>query len=223
VRVVSELSSITLARGTAEEFLNLPMLRFDHRSLLGYRPGRKRLLDITLALSLSIATLPVYLLIAALLFLSGIRPVFRHEKRLQLRGETRAVPRFARPAAGEGGAAGALARSLFRVVPSLAGLPALHAVLAGRLSLVGPIPFGRETGRFADEWRRLLATLKPGVCDVSAVADHPWVPFRDPLGLNVYYVQNWSISLDLQIVLREWMRSFQDRDGREGKEQRLGP
>jgi lipopolysaccharide/colanic/teichoic acid biosynthesis glycosyltransferase len=191
------------------------MLRFDHRSLVGYRPGRKRLLDFSIALVAAAVTLPFFLLCAGLLFLSGIRPVVRGERRARLRGRISTFPRFAHPAEGEGGAAGALVRRLFRALPFLAYIPGLFAVLSGRFSLVGPIPFGRGSGRFADEWRRLLATLKPGLCDVSAVADHPWVPFRDPVGLNVYYVQNWSVSLDLQIVLREWMRSFRRRDGKE--------
>lgn len=211
VRVVSDLSSITLAQGRAEEFLNLPMLRFDHRSLVGCRPGRKRFLDFSLALIGVIVTLPFFLLLHFLLFLSGIRPIIRRDGRPGFRGKIQYVPRFTTPPESAGGAAGALVRRLFGIAPPLAALPSLYPVLLGRFSLVGPIPFGRETGRFADEWQRLLATLKPGLCDVTAVGDHPWVPFRDPLGLNVYYVQYWSVGLDLQIVLRKLMRSFQDR------------
>ncbi len=214
VRVVSELSTLTLAQGRAEEFLNIPVLRFARRTLVGYHPVRKRLLDLCLSFTGLVVTFPLFLSGYLLLILSGIRPIIRSEEIRHFHGERKRLPRFAVPEKGEGGAAGALLRNLFRAAPAAVGIPSLYAVLTGRFSLVGPIRFDPGGDRSLDEWQRLLTTMKPGICDAASVAENPWVPFRDPVGLNVYYVQYWSIGLDLQIVIRELVRSFQNPTGR---------
>lgn len=206
VRVVSDLSAITVARGEAEEFLNLPMLRFERRILLRYRAGRKRFFDLALALPAAIVTAPLFLLFALIGLLSGVRPLFATEVRRHFRGERRRLRTFRVPAAGEGGGGGALLRRLYGRLPALALIPVLGPVAAGKFSFVGPYPEEPERGRFLDEWQRLLVTLRPGIWNVSAVAGYPWVPFRDPVGLNLYYLQYWSAGLDLHIVLRELLR-----------------
>ncbi|MFH1682002.1 MAG: glycosyltransferase [Candidatus Eisenbacteria bacterium] len=206
VRVVSDLAAITVSRGEAEEFLNLPMLRFERRSLVRYRPGRKRLFDLVLALGGVILTLPL-LLVLGFVHLAGAKPVFAVEKRAHFRGTTVRVRKLRVPAPGETGGAREALRAFYRVLPSAALLPALYSVLLGRLSFIGPSPVEAERGRFLDEWQRLLVTMRPGLWTTAAVAGYPWVPFRDPVGLNVYYLQHWSAGLDLHIVLREALRS----------------
>ncbi len=208
VRVVSDLSAITLARGKTEEFLNLPVLRFDRRSLLGYRPGMKRFADFVIALFASVITLPVAAVALLLLLAGRIRPLLRPIDVPVFRGGSVRRPRFRVPPPGEGGVPGALARRLFTAFPLAAAIPSLYTVLSGRFSFVGPSPHATEEGRFLDEWQRLAATARPGLCDVGAVSEHRWVPFRDPLGLNVYYMQQWTVGLDLQIIIRELIRSF---------------
>ncbi len=208
VRVVSDLSSIMLAHGQAEEFLNLPMLRFDRRSLIRYRGGRKRLFDFLVAFSLALLTLPLLLMLSLWGTLAGVRPVIERSGKRHFRNEIVMLPRFRVPSGDEKGSRSALA-SLHRRIPILRCLPLLYPVLSGRLSFVGPHPEEPDSGRNLDEWQRQLVTLRPGLCDVTAMADHPWIPFRDPVGLNMYYLQYWSFSLDLQIMLREWIRSFE--------------
>ncbi|MFH1279712.1 MAG: glycosyltransferase [Candidatus Eisenbacteria bacterium] len=206
VRVVSDLSAITVARGEAEEFLNLPMLRFERRILLRYRAGRKRAFDLLLALSAALLTAPLFLFLAATGLVSGARPLLASEMRPHFRGERRRLRTLRVPREGEGGGGGAFLRRVYGRMPALTLIPALGQVAAGKFSFVGPYPEEPERGRFLDEWQRLLVTLRPGLWNVSAVAGYPWVPFRDPVGLNLYYLQCWSAGLDLHIVLRELLR-----------------
>ena len=207
IRVVSDLSAITVASGKAEEFLNLPMLRYERRTLLRYRPGAKRLFDFLLALAGVILTLPLAVVLLPLGILSGTRPVFARESRPFFRGERRVLRFFGVPREGKGGAIGTALRAFYIRFPGAARIPALYPILAGRFSFVGPFPEEPEEGRVLDEWRRLLVTMKPGLYDASAVGGFPWIPFRDPVGLNLYYLQKWSIGLDIHIVLRETLRA----------------
>lgn len=219
VRVLSDLAAITVARGKAEEFLNLPVLRFERRTLVSYRPGWKRLFDIAVSLAGIVITFPLFLLILLLGVFGGVRPVFSIEKIPHFRGVFHKLNRFRIPADGEGNFFAARLRSLFIRTPALASLPALYAVLSGRFSFVGPYPQEQERGRFLDEWQRILVTMKPGLCRVSAAEDHSWVPFRDPVGLNLYYLQYWSVGFDLQIVLRRLFRSVSAVEGASNEEE----
>ncbi|MBN1826798.1 MAG: glycosyltransferase [Candidatus Eisenbacteria bacterium] len=207
VRVLSDLESMTIARGRAEAFLNLPVLRFERRLLIRLRPGRKRLFDFLLGVVLLIAgAIPAALITLAAL-IGGARPVFRREERVHFRGVRERLLLFRVPSPGETAGAARALGSLYGRFPFLAAYPALGAVLAGRFSFVGPFPEEPEAGRFLDEWQRLLVTMKPGIVPVTARADHSWVPFRDPVGLNLYYLQYWSIGFDLQILLHRLFRS----------------
>ncbi|MBM3320128.1 MAG: glycosyltransferase [Candidatus Eisenbacteria bacterium] len=206
VRVVSDLAAITISRGEAEEFLNLPMLRFERRSLVRYRPGRKRLFDLLFAFAGIVLGLPLFLLLFSA-GLAGARPVFAVETRPHIRGAKVRVRKLRVPGPEERGMIRSTLRGFYRALPFAAFYPALFSVLAGRLSFIGPSVGEAEKGRFLDEWQRLVATMRPGLWTSAAVAGYPWVPFRDPVGLNLYYLQHWSVGLDLHIVLREMLRS----------------
>lgn len=204
IRVLTDLEAITLSQGVAEEFLNLPMLRFERRNLVQLRPWLKRIADFLAAAALLVLTSPLQ----ALLLIAGLlsRPALAWEDRHDYRGYPHRIPLFHDPGTGWRGA-------LFRTLPPLRYLPSLWSILTGSLSFVGPYPEEPEENRSMDDWNLILTRLKPGVLDVTSIADHPWVPFRDPAGLNMYYLQHWSIGLDLQIVLKEFLRVWDNEEG----------
>jgi lipopolysaccharide/colanic/teichoic acid biosynthesis glycosyltransferase len=85
---------------------------------------------------------------------------------------------------------------------SLDELPQLFNVLIGQMSLVGPRP-QRSTemalyhGR---DYRRLL--LKPGISGLWQVSGRSDVGWDDAIRLDLYYVENWSLTGDLVILWR---------------------
>ncbi|RPJ40670.1 MAG: hypothetical protein EHM19_13300, partial [Candidatus Latescibacterota bacterium] len=206
IRVVSDLAVLTISRGEAEEFLNLPMLRFERHVLIRYRSGRKRLFDFLLAAALIVLTLPTFVVLVLLGLARGL-PLTSVETRPHFHGSAVRIRRLCVPAPGEGGPASAVLRALYGLIPAAAAIPSLYAILAGRLSFVGPNAAEPERGGFLDEWQRLIVTMRPGLWTASAVAGYPWIPFRDPVGLNLFYVQHWLVGLDLHVVLREALRS----------------
>lgn len=85
---------------------------------------------------------------------------------------------------------------------SLDELPQFFNVLKGDMSLVGPRPHQeREVNRYSEYHRRLL-TIKPGVTGLAQVSGRSDLDFEDEYRLDVYYIENWSLWLDIIICLK---------------------
>jgi exopolysaccharide biosynthesis polyprenyl glycosylphosphotransferase len=87
---------------------------------------------------------------------------------------------------------------------SLDELPQLFNVVAGEMSLVGPRPaLPEETNRYHDHMRRRLA-VKPGITGLWQVNGRSDLPWEEAIRLDLRYVENWSLMLDLQILWKTW-------------------
>jgi len=85
---------------------------------------------------------------------------------------------------------------------SIDELPQFFNVLFGSMSLVGPRPHQhREVEKYMDYHRRLL-TIKPGVTGMAQVSGRSDLDFEDEYKLDLYYIENWSLLLDIQICLK---------------------
>ncbi|MEV4618074.1 sugar transferase [Asanoa sp. NPDC049573] len=85
---------------------------------------------------------------------------------------------------------------------SLDELPQLFNVLLGQMSLVGPRPpLPQEVAQYADDVRRRLA-VKPGMTGLWQVSGRSDLPWEEAVRLDLRYVENWSLSLDLVILMR---------------------
>jgi exopolysaccharide biosynthesis polyprenyl glycosylphosphotransferase len=83
---------------------------------------------------------------------------------------------------------------------SLDELPQLFNVLLGEMSLVGPRPaLPEEAALYADHVRRRLA-VKPGVTGMWQVSGRSDLSWDETVRLDLRYVENWSLALDLQIL-----------------------
>ncbi len=95
---------------------------------------------------------------------------------------------------------------------SLDELPQLFNALRGDLSLVGPRPItAEELSRYGDRHASFLA-LKPGITGLWQVAGRSAVDYDDRVKLDVFYIENWSLGLDVSILFRT-MRSVAARKG----------
>lgn len=85
---------------------------------------------------------------------------------------------------------------------SLDELPQLINVLKGQMSLVGPRPpLPDEVARYPADARRRLA-VKPGMTGLWQVSGRADLPWEEAVRLDLWYVENWSLTLDLVILLR---------------------
>lgn len=85
---------------------------------------------------------------------------------------------------------------------SLDELPQLINVLKGQMSLVGPRMITPQELSKYGEYQELLASVKPGLTGYWQVKGRQNVPYEDRVRMDVYYITHWSLSLDLQILLR---------------------
>jgi exopolysaccharide biosynthesis polyprenyl glycosylphosphotransferase len=85
---------------------------------------------------------------------------------------------------------------------SLDELPQLFNVLAGEMSLVGPRPaLPEETARYAESQRGRLR-VKPGVTGLWQVNGRHDLAFEDYVRYDLFYVENWSLTMDLYILAK---------------------
>lgn len=85
---------------------------------------------------------------------------------------------------------------------SLDELPQLFNVFVGNLSLVGPRPIvEQELERYGDE-SGLFLHIKPGLTGLWQVSGRNDVSYDNRVKLDIYYIENWSLGLDLAILLR---------------------
>jgi lipopolysaccharide/colanic/teichoic acid biosynthesis glycosyltransferase len=87
---------------------------------------------------------------------------------------------------------------------SLDELPQLFNVLAGQMSLVGPRPaLPEEAAQYGDYVRRRLA-VKPGLTGLWQIKGRSDLAWEEGVRLDLRYVENWSLVLDLQILWKTW-------------------
>jgi exopolysaccharide biosynthesis polyprenyl glycosylphosphotransferase len=85
---------------------------------------------------------------------------------------------------------------------SLDELPQLWNVLVGDLSLVGPRPPTPDEVVRYERWQRRRLSVKPGVTCLWQVSGRNAIDFADWMKLDLTYIDNWSLKLDLKILLR---------------------
>jgi exopolysaccharide biosynthesis polyprenyl glycosylphosphotransferase len=94
---------------------------------------------------------------------------------------------------------------------SLDELPQVLNVLRGEMSLVGPRPpIPSEVERYED-WQVGRLRALPGLTGLWQVSGRTEVPFEDMIRLDLHYIRNWSIGLDLEILLRTIPAVFTSR------------
>jgi len=85
---------------------------------------------------------------------------------------------------------------------SLDELPQFINVFKGDMTLVGPRPpLAYELAHYK-EWHRGRLAVKPGLTGLWQVSGRSTVPFDEMVMLDLYYIENWSLALDLKIILR---------------------
>jgi exopolysaccharide biosynthesis polyprenyl glycosylphosphotransferase len=203
----------------------------DSDILLTYCTGqmRRRLLivkkafDYAVGFVLTVLLLPVFLLIAAAIKLTSRGPVFFVQERLGFNKRRFRLYKFRTMVPGaeeqmdklekynEMGGAVFKMKNDPRMTPvgrvlrkfSLDELPQLFNVLRGDMSLVGPRPLPeRDFKGFDTDWHRRRFCVKPGLTCLWQVSGRNKLTFDEWMSLDLRYIDNWSLLLDIKILLK---------------------
>lgn len=88
-------------------------------------------------------------------------------------------------------------------------LPQLFNVLIGNMSLVGPRPhLPEEVARYKDH-HQFVFNIKPGVTGLSQISGRSDLSFENEVKLDSYYIENWSLILDIKILLKTVLVVFE--------------
>jgi lipopolysaccharide/colanic/teichoic acid biosynthesis glycosyltransferase len=85
---------------------------------------------------------------------------------------------------------------------SLDELPQLLNVLGGDMSIVGPRPPITYEVEAYELWHRKRLEMKPGLTGLWQVSGRNRLPFDEMVRLDLFYIENWSLLLDLKIILQ---------------------
>lgn len=208
----------------------VPLIDVTEGSLHGMNPLRKDIFDRVVAAAVLLVAVPLVIApIALLLKLLDPGPVFFRHERLGRHGRPFGLYKFRTMKTAYSGRSPehvfvelgradllqewvhhqklredprvtALGRFLRQT--SLDELPQLLNVLRGELSLVGPRPIvAEELERFGDNSSRILA-CKPGITGMWQVAGRNDLSYDERVRLNVYYVDNWRLFLDVKLLVK---------------------
>lgn len=172
----------------------------------------KRALDVTVAFTTLLLLSPLLLVTALLIVLEDGRPVFFRQNRAGKGGETFSIYKFRSMRVNDAPVAtmGAVTSSHPLVTRTgrfirrtkVDELPQLLNVLTGELSLVGPRPTLLEQIAEYDDFERRRLLLKPGVTGWAQVSGGIYLPWEERIALDVWYVDNWSLGLDFETLVR---------------------
>jgi exopolysaccharide biosynthesis polyprenyl glycosylphosphotransferase len=219
--VAPQLTDIAGPRVHIRPVEGLPLLYVEEPTLSGVAWLIKNLLDRVVAAVGLLILSPVFLALALAIRLGDKGPVFFRQMRVGREGKTFRVWKFRTMYVDAEERLAALVDQnesdglLFkikndpRVTPvgrflrasSLDELPQLINVLLGEMSLVGPRPLPAEDGDFLGDVRRRLL-VRPGMTGLWQVSGRSDLSWDDAVRLDLYYVDNWSLTFDLTILWR---------------------
>ncbi len=218
--VAPALLDVAGPRTTIRPTAGLPLLHMDHPEFSGARLLVKAAVDKVLALIALICAAPLLAVIALSVRLFDGGPVLFRQTRVGKDGHGFEVYKFrtmvpdAEARKAELAAQNQHQGPLFKIRNdprltrlgiwlrrwSLDELPQLLNVIAGDMSLVGPRPaLPEEAAMYGDHVRRRLA-VKPGMTGLWQVNGRSDLSWDESVRLDLRYVENWSLMLDLQIL-----------------------
>ena len=223
VRVLADVFDVRVKRLSLERAGDLPLLTFD---AVAHDAGKlvvKRAIDVIIGGAALVALAPVMAVVAVAIKLDSRGPIFFVQDRVGLDGRTFRLIKFRsmvpdaeqRQAGLEhlnevGGPAFKIRRDprvtrVGRILrrASLDEIPQFLNVVLGDMSLVGPRPLPlRDVRRFGPGAQRRRFKFKPGLTGLWQVSGRSELSFAEWLRLDLWYIDHWSIALDLRILLR---------------------
>jgi exopolysaccharide biosynthesis polyprenyl glycosylphosphotransferase len=222
VRVAPTTAELLTQRGEYVAGQGVPLFELRPPVFAGFDWAVKRTFDATVSFVLIVIATPVWAVIALGVKLDSPGPVFYRDRRVGLGEAEFGMFKFRSMYTGSAQRQGALEADneasgpLFKIKDdprvtkigrilrrySLDELPQLLNVLRGEMSLVGPRPLPLRDYVQLEDWHRKRYLVLPGMTGLWQVSGRIDLSFDDLVRLDFYYLENWSIWLDISILAK---------------------
>lgn len=200
----------------------IPILKYRHTPLEGWGKITKRFFDLSGSFLSLIILSPLFGIVALIIKATSPGPIFFRQTRMREDGKTFTFLKFRSMQEGAEGKHKEYMKKygvVFklkndpRVTPfgkfmrrtSIDELPQFWNVLMGEMSLVGPRPPMVEEVAFYNRIQKKRLAIKPGITGLWQVSGRSDVNFDDWVRLDLYYIENWSLWLDLIILAKTFV------------------
>ena len=222
--LLADFIATQISRMSFDEFRGRPVMVFRSAPEVSWQGVIKQAMDFVIAGFALLLLSPVFLVVAILIKRSSPGPVFFKQTRAGLNGHPFTMYKFRTMVTDADQKKDELAKfnemsgPVFkmtndpRIIPightlrkySIDEFPQLYNVLRGDMSLVGPRPLPvDEVDRFDDLAHRRRLSVKPGLTCLWQVSGRNKVTnFSEWVRLDLEYIDNWSLGLDVKILLR---------------------
>lgn len=222
VRYAADLLTAHTTRVAVDTFAGVPLIEPKRTPLEGWGWIAKRAFDLVVSVLLILILSPILLAIAIAVKLDSRGPILFRQARVGQAGRSFTFLKFRSMRVGAHEEWEDLRKRSDRsgIIPkikndprvtrvgrfirrwSLDELPQLFNVLAGTMSLVGPRPhLPEEVAEYRKHHRKVLA-LKPGITGLAQVSGRADLDFDEEVKIDAFYIEHWSLGLDLVILLR---------------------
>lgn len=229
LRLIPSSRELLYRRGVPEIFAGLATLAVEPPTMGGWEYRLKRWLDVIVALFGLLFLSPILLAIAIAIYLCSPGNPFFCQKRVGLNGKVFWMWKFRTMVPHAESLQAKLEKHnqtdgvLFkiendpRIIPignflrrtSLDELPQLLNVLIGEMSLVGPRPLPLRDIQKFDHWHHTRHSVLPGITGVWQISGRSNLDdFNEVARLDLYYIDNWSFNLDLEILIKTFQIIF---------------
>jgi exopolysaccharide biosynthesis polyprenyl glycosylphosphotransferase len=221
-RVAMNFFQNRVARLEVEEIEGIPFLTFTTTPSDETELAFKRALDVAVSMLILVLTAPVLLIAALAIRLTSPGSILFKQERIGLNGRIFTLYKFrtmiedAHERRGEVTHLNEMTGPVFKARDdprvtavgrwmrrfSLDEVPQLWNVLKGDMSLVGPRPPIPEEVASYHRWHRRRLSMKPGLTCLWQISGRNQIDFDRWMQMDLQYIDNWSPSLDLKILLR---------------------
>ncbi|MFA7663069.1 MAG: sugar transferase [Patescibacteria group bacterium] len=205
-----------------ETISGVPIIEIKKTPLEGWGRVWKRILDVILSAMALIILLPVFAMVSLIIKIDSTGPVFVGLKRIGEKKKPFVLYKFRSMIINADKMKKDLLDKNERTGPlfkmkddprvtgfgkfirkfSIDELPQFWNVFKGDMSLVGPRPHEpEEVSAYGPNHKRLL-DIKPGITGMAQISGRADLDFEDEVRLDTYYIENWSIKLDLYILTK---------------------
>jgi exopolysaccharide biosynthesis polyprenyl glycosylphosphotransferase len=221
-RIAPDFYQLSLNQLDVVELNGIPLIGLREPSLRGSNLLLKRMIDIVVSATLLVLTAPVSLVVALAVYVENPGPILVRQTRVGRQGRTFPFYKFRSMCVNadhlladlqtQNEASGPIFKirsdprrtRVGRIIRKLSidELPQFYNILRGDMSLVGPRPpFPWEVEKYED-WHHKRLDATPGLTGLGQVSGRSDLPFDETALLDLWYIENWSLALDLKILLR---------------------